>query len=97
MAQLRYVILSSDLSTLLKGEPLPLPEDRSLDTFYLDMINKPTNGDMIKAMFPNLIFTDSMVDGYINTIEKHLIGRDTHTMYLDLDWWNAPYKGDTSR
>ena len=53
MAQLRYVILSSDLSTLLKGEPLPLPEDRSLDTFYLDMIDNPTNGDMIKALFPD--------------------------------------------
>lgn len=55
-----------------------------------------TNGDVIKAMFPQVIFTDSMVEGYVCTIECHLIGRDTKTMYFNADWWNAPYEGGTT-
>ena len=51
-----------------------------------------TKGDMIKAMFPGAIFTDSMVEGYVCSIECHLIGRDTKRMYFDIDWWNAPYR-----
>lgn len=55
-----------------------------------------TNEDMIKAMFPQAIFTDSMVEGYVCNIECHLIGRDTKTMYFDTDWWNASYEGGTT-
>mgnify|MGYP003396721398 CR=1 FL=1 len=60
------------------------------------VVNVTTNGDMIKAMFPQAIFTDSMVEGYVCNIECHLIGRDTKTMYFDTDWWNAPYEGRTT-
>lgn len=51
-----------------------------------------TNGDVIKEMFPQTIFTDSMVEGYVCSIECSLIGRDTKTMYFDADWWNALYE-----
>lgn len=51
-----------------------------------------TNGDVIKAMFFDTIFTDSMVEGYVCNIESHLIGRNTKRMYFNVEWWNAPYK-----
>ena len=75
-----YEAVTNGLLRIVRNEGITLPENA-------------TNGDVIKTMFPNLIFTDSMVDGYINTIEKHLIGKDTHTMYFDLNWWKAPYRG----
>ena len=46
-----------------------------------------TNGDVIKAMFPNVEFKNDhqfTVWGYIN-------GGDCIVKY-DIDWWNAPYK-----
>ena len=47
--------------------------------------NNATNGDMIKAMFPNVsvkIFED------MNTV---IFGNTQ----FDLDWWNAPYKKES--
>ena len=40
-----------------------------------------TNGDMIKAMFPNIKW-------WINTDRQIFAESGT----LNLDWWNAPYK-----
>lgn len=51
-----------------------------------------TNGDVIKAVFPGAVFTDSMVEGYVCSVECHLIGRDTKRMYFDVEWWNALYE-----
>lgn len=55
----------------------------------------PTNGDMIKAMYPDLIFCESMVEGYVNHVEG-IIGRDKKDMYFDIDWWDAPYGREKS-
>ena len=46
-----------------------------------------TNGDMIKAMFPNLEYKE---DGNSTTLyfDKKIGTIVTH------DWWNAPYKGN---
>ena len=48
-----------------------------------------TNGDMIKAMFPNAWKSD-FID-----IANHstLYVDDKHELEVDIDWWNAPYKG----
>lgn len=47
-----------------------------------------TNGDVIKAVFPN-------IEIIINT-ETHEVTVDdsvnTYMHFFDLDWWNAPYK-----
>ena len=48
----------------------------------------PTNGDMIKAMFPNY---ESRYDTEYEIITGHL--DKTHRHNFDLDWWNAPYEG----
>lgn len=58
----------------------------------------PTNGDIIKAMFPNA--HDWIVR---NTIEGDAVGEDEVSHFLELpnnliinrfteDWWNAPYE-----
>ena len=48
-----------------------------------------TNGDMLKAMFPNL---DASVSGDGDVIDVYNLGRYCQT--FDMDWWNAPYKVD---
>lgn len=57
----------------------------------LNIPKNATNGEMIFALYPNACFSKSMVDGYVNQVEG-IIGRDTKTMYFDIDWWDAPYK-----
>lgn len=44
-----------------------------------------TNGDMIKAMFPNLIYHEGMN-------KERIFDRDLIVGDVFNDWWNAPYK-----
>ena len=45
-----------------------------------------TNGDMIKAMFPN-------ADIEIHNITVYVIfDMHSNVISFDLDWWNAPYQ-----
>ena len=65
----RKVILVDDLCNINTVKAIPIPDNA-------------TNGDMIKAMFPNVpvkIFED------MNTV---IFGN----AQFDLEWWNAPYK-----
>ena len=48
----------------------------------------PTNGDMIKAMFPNMMDSCWKYKKYLSDI----CGDYTAIEYTE-DWWNAPYKG----
>lgn len=58
---------------------------------YKTLPDNATNGDMIKAMFPNV----QVVDTGIHRIT--VIFGDCHNMMYrnsyDEDWWNEPYKG----
>lgn len=48
--------------------------------------DKMSNGDVIKNMFPNIIYEEGFV--YVES--------DTHKnviMTVREDWWNAPYSG----
>ncbi|QHJ73806.1 hypothetical protein [Butyrivibrio virus Ceridwen] len=58
----------------------------------IEIPDNATNGDMIKAMFP-----DAMKSNYI---ESGLDMKDYVTIYVGdyemrvaYDWWSAPYKG----
>lgn len=88
----KYIIDKTDIHRLLIGEELALPQGCKARAFCVEVLGELTNGDVIKAMFPGAVFTDSMVEGYVCSIECHLIGRDTKRMYFDVDWWNAPYQ-----
>ena len=52
-----------------------------------------TNGDVIKAMFPNIQISDSevMKNVYTGIPYGELIGANIDCMR---DWWNAPYQKD---
>lgn len=49
-----------------------------------------TNGDMIKAMFPNTTFYDDTLDyGYVY---DEVRCAENYMMTYSKSWWNAPYK-----
>lgn len=48
--------------------------------------NGATNGDIIKAIFPN-------IDIEIHNITAYVIF-DSNVISFDLDWWNALYERD---
>lgn len=48
-----------------------------------------TNGDMIKAMFPNAEIEG--IEG-LEGLEYVTVSIDWGTSYFALDWWNTPYK-----
>ena len=53
--------------------------------------NKATNGDVIKAMFPNATFWNDLYGyGYIYSDESRCL--KTYIMTYNKNWWNAPYK-----
>ena len=57
----------------------------------LTIPENPTNGDMIKALFPNIEIYDSekMESVYTGIPFGKYIGANVDCMR---DWWNAPYK-----
>lgn len=57
----------------------------------LTIPDNPTNGDMIKVLFPNVKIVDN---GF--TIEWRENGKFI-TTFDGNDWWNAPYKAENDR
>ena len=55
----------------------------------LTIPDNPTNGDIIKALFPNVKIIDN---GF--TIEWRENGKFI-TTFDGNDWWNAPYKAES--
>lgn len=60
----------------------------------LTIPDNPTNGDIIKGMFPNGYFLNEFpFEG--SSLEKFyvddVLSNPTHLMVTD-DWWNSPYK-----
>lgn len=92
MAMIKYIIDKSDLTELLKGKVLATPKG-NIRGFCVKIAGNLTNGDMIKAMFP-----DAQIDyheksnlGYITVFAKDC---DTCQDY-SYDWWNAPYQSES--
>lgn len=55
----------------------------------IEIPDNATNGDMIKALFPNAEYWDSTE--FEN--EERINFEDNDCLEcLNLDWWNAPYK-----
>lgn len=51
--------------------------------------DNPTNGDMIKTMFPNALRSD-YIENDMTVI--YLQDENESEMVVPEDWWNAPYK-----
>ena len=80
----KYIIDKTDIHDLLTGKEIPLPQGRAR-AFCVEIAGKITNGDMIKAIFPN-IDTEQIED----IIDVY--GMSKCRVTYDTDWWNAPYK-----
>lgn len=89
MAIEKYIIDKSDLPALLRGEDLKIQPKGNIKGFCVEIAGNLTNGDMIKAMFPNI---DVSVSGDGDIIDVYNLGVYCET--FDTDWWNAPYKAD---
>lgn len=65
--------IKSCIEKIANGTPIP---------------NNPTNGDMIKAMFPNAIIEINELGSMVH------VKYNNHTCWVnyELEWWNAPYK-----
>ena len=73
---------------VVKADDLYNIGDYNIDIHNAVIIpREATNGDMIKAMFPNCepYENDDIVDVYELGI---------HCVTFDSDWWNALYKGE---
>lgn len=62
-------------------EAIPIPKDA-------------TNGDMIKAMFPNITVRDSYYTYCVEVKLEYHSQYDTGLLF-DKKWWNAPYKAES--
>lgn len=68
--------------------PIIITDREDSKTIKINFNENPTNGDIIKAMFPNLELRQSYdLSGLFNILENF----QNVTFYEH--WWNAPYKG----
>lgn len=80
------ITISLDKIESLKFALESIKVDRAYDLAYekvdfIEIPEKATNGEMIKAMFPN-------VDKYYNMLlENH-----SKNILFNDDWWNSPYR-----
>lgn len=83
MAIEKYIIDKSDLPALLSGEDLAIQPKGNIKGFCVEIAGNLTNGDVIKALFPNELLTSTT---------STLWWGDN--MSFNKDWWNAPYKAN---
>ena len=57
----------------------------------IEITEGATNGDMIKAMFPNCEQKEHIHNGYFEMYFDKDLGNASY-MRVSNDWWNAPYK-----
>lgn len=55
--------------------------------------NNATNGEAIKAMFPNIETTGHFIKTEHDVIRHYLIGEEI--LRCSDSWWNAPYKAES--
>lgn len=58
----------------------------------LNISDNATNGDVIKAMFPNFKKTDHFEFTETCEIDYYRNGEEKCEIRCTKDWWNAPYK-----
>ena len=79
----RYIIDKADIHDLLAGKELSLPQGRE-SAFCITISGNMTNGDMIKAIFPNCKLK-------VLTDKKEVVALELKDVK---EWWNAPYEAE---
>ena len=87
----KYIIDKADIHRLLIGEDLALPQRCKARAFCVEVLGNLTNGDMIKALFPNCEQKEHMNNGYFEMYFDNDL-KNASYMRVSKDWWNAPYK-----
>lgn len=82
MAITKYIIDKSDLAALLRGEELAIQPRGNIRGFCVEIAGNVTNGDIVKAMFPNEPLTSITGTLWLGD-----------NMSFNGNWWNAPYNG----
>lgn len=95
----KYIIDKTDLSKLIQGEELALTPCSKYKAFCIEINGKLTNGDVIKAMFPNIITEEFATIMHTSTKvtccgDKHCNGAISYDFWKE--WWNAPFKPQES-
>lgn len=94
MAITKYIIDKSDLAALLKGEELAIQPRGNIRGFCVEIAGNLTNGDVVKAMFPNATFYED-THGYGYVYSDVVRCKENYMMTYDKEWWNAPYKAES--
>lgn len=89
MAIEKYIIEKSDLTALLRGEDLAIQPKGNIRGFCVEIAGNLTNGDVIKALFPEVKVE---IDGFL--VRCVFI---EHEFTTTEEWWNAPYKAEGSK
>lgn len=87
----KYIIDKTDIHRLLIGEDLALPQRCKARAFCVEVLGNLTNGDVIKAMFPNCEQKENIHNGYFEMYFDGDFGNPSY-MTVSKGWWNAPYK-----
>lgn len=83
----KYIIDKTDIHDLLTGQELPLSQGKAR-AFCVEIAGELTNGELIKALFPNFDVEDKTE--YFGRIRN----LDDHFIKTDIDFWNSPYKAE---
>ena len=92
MAIEKYIIDKSDLTALLRGEDLAIQPKGNIKGFCVEIADNLTNGDVIKAMFPNALRSDYIEN---DMVIVYLQDKNESEMVVSEDWWFAPYKAES--
>lgn len=77
------------------SEKIIKASERELKTILVP--DNATNGDMIKALFPNITVVDNCWGFYSVDLEDLSEDRALNSVGLRKEWWNAPYKSEVSK
>lgn len=89
----KYIIDKSDIHDLLIGRELPLSQGEAR-AFCVEVVGEMTNGDVMKALFPNVNCDDMAFTVHATTkvVSNGVTGSISYDFWKY--WWNAPYKAE---
>ena len=93
--ELKKKVYRIDDSLSLSSRDVINEEDIDDAPTVFELPDNLTNGDMIKAIFPDVITTEMMATVHATTkviccSEKHCKGAVSYDFWKE--WWNAPYE-----
>lgn len=77
----KYIIDKADIHNLLTGKDIPLEQGNKARAFCVEIAGGMTNGEVIRAMFPNI------------SVYQHGSTYSVNNEYnFNSTWWNLPYQ-----